>query len=378
MKTILLFIDWFEPGYKAGGPIRSCVNFVRGMQKEYRIYVFTSDRDLGASAPYHDVEIDQWFESDDRVSLFYCSPGRLGWPTIRRQLQTIRPDFIYLNSMFSTKFTIYPLLINHLRRNPAKVVLAPRGMLKSTAVQFKPLKKNIFLKGWRWLGLHRQIHFHVSDPTEAEDTRRYFGTRVKVSEIPNFPSVFPGRSQPPEKQPGKLSIIFVGRIHPIKNLDYLLTALNGLPDRIRLTIVGSIEDKPYWEKCQRIMTGLSATTRVVYAGEKPHHEIPPIIGDHHMLALPTQGENFGHAIFEAFALGKPVLISDQTPWRGLEHSRAGWDLPLDRPDLFRQAIRTAASFSQDQYDEWSRSALNFSQDFIAKMNLVNKYRMLFS
>ncbi|HEV9035220.1 MAG TPA: glycosyltransferase family 4 protein [Puia sp.] len=378
MKKILLFIDWFEPGYKAGGPIRSCVNFVRSMHRHYKIYVFTSDRDLGSTDAYPDIPVDRWIAGQDQVELFYCSPENLRWSTIRRELDSIRPDFLYLNSMFSLHFTIYPMLINRRRRNPARVILAPRGMLKSTAVQFRPLKKKIFLKSWRWLGLHRPIHFHASDNTEVNDTHRYFGTRVRVTQIPNFPSIFPERDRPLEKKPGELSIIFVGRVHPIKNLDYLLNALKGLPDCLRLTIIGSLEDKPFWEKCQQIITELPPTTRVVYAGEKPHHELPPIIGEHHIFALPTQGENFGHAIFEAFALGKPVLISDQTPWRNLEKSGVGWDLPLDRPDLFRQAIRTAASFSQNEYDKWSRSARRYSQDYIEKMNLADDYCTLFS
>ena len=33
--------------------------------------------------------------------------------------------------------------------------------------------------------------------------------------------------------------------------------------------------------------------------------------------LPTGGENFGHAIFEALSCGVPALISDRTPWRDL-------------------------------------------------------------
>ena len=42
----MLFSDWYEPGFRAGGPIRSCVNFVQHMQDQYKILVFTSDRDL--------------------------------------------------------------------------------------------------------------------------------------------------------------------------------------------------------------------------------------------------------------------------------------------------------------------------------------------
>ena len=55
--------------------------------------------------------------------------------------------------------------------------------------------------------------------------------------------------------------------------------------------------------------------------------------------FPTLGENYGHVIYEALDSGCPVLISDQTPWRGLSEVGAGWDLPLDKPDLFRQACK---------------------------------------
>ena len=377
-KTIFVLADWYEPGFKAGGPIRSCVNFVRNMSSDYRIYVFTSDRDLGSSAPYPGVPVDQWLNPAENIHLYYCSPGNLKWGTIRRQLELIGPDFIYLNSMFSPKFTIYPLLINRLRKAPAKVVLAPRGMLKDTAIQFKRGKKMLFLSSLRRLGLHRRIHFHVSDETEKQEVGRYFGTDTTVTRVPNFPSLFPDNDDTLEKRPGELSIVFVGRIHPIKNLDYLLSALGDLRFMIRLTIIGSIEDEAFWEKCRKIIDALPSNIRVVFEGERPHHELPPLIGKHHIFSLPTQGENFGHAIFEAMALGKPVLISDQTPWKDLEKMRVGWDLPLNRPELFRRAIGTAAAFSQEEYDTWSDAARRYARDYVSKMNLTESYRLLFS
>ena len=45
--------------------------------------------------------------------------------------------------------------------------------------------------------------------------------------------------------------------------------------------------------------------------------------------MPTTHENFGHAVVEAWAHGRPVLLSDQTPWRGLAELDLGWDLQLD-------------------------------------------------
>ena len=51
MKRLLLLSDWFDPAYKAGGPIRSAVNFVKQMKDDYEIFILTSDRDLNDMKP---------------------------------------------------------------------------------------------------------------------------------------------------------------------------------------------------------------------------------------------------------------------------------------------------------------------------------------
>lgn len=376
-KKIIVFADWYEPGYRAGGPIRSCVNFVRNMRDEYRLYVFTSDRDLGAAAPYPHVMIDEWHLAEGKTWLYYSSPEKLSWRNIREQIKAIDPDLIYLNSMFSGRFTIFPLLICRLNTLKARIVLAPRGMLRESAVRFKPVKKKIFLKSFRWLGFQKNIRFHASDQTEAEDIRRNFGANSEIAMIPNFPGGLAASWEIIDKKAGELSIIFVGRIHPIKNLDYLLEILGTAGAVIRLTIAGSCEDEPFWEKCRQIIAALPATVTVRYAGEIPNNQVAALIAEHHIFMLPTAGENFGHAIFEALALGKPVLISDQTPWKNLEAAGAGWDLPLGKPELFRQAIEKAAALGQEEYADLCRSTRRYVEAFLSGSELKRGYLELF-
>ena len=52
MYTILTITHYFQPGYKAGGPIRSLANFVEWLSGEFEIKIITSDRDLGDTQPY--------------------------------------------------------------------------------------------------------------------------------------------------------------------------------------------------------------------------------------------------------------------------------------------------------------------------------------
>ena len=377
-KTILVFADWFEPGYKAGGPIRSCVHFVHQMKDEYNIYVFTTDRDLNETAPYHNIKTDKWIAYEKGIQVFYCSPQLLTWGHIRDQIKAINPDFIYLNSMYSRYFTIYPLLMRRLGVIISKIILAPRGMLKESAVQFKSGKKKMFLTAFRRMGLHRFIHFHATDKTEVNDVQRYFGEKTQVTMASNFPGMIKDYPGSIVKKKDELSVIFIGRLHPVKNLDFLLRSLQPVKGSIALTIVGNAEDETYVEQCKAIVKGFPPNIQVKFAGEIPNNELGKIITQHHIFALPTQGENFGHAIFEALAAGKPVLISDQTPWRNLAEAKAGWDVSLQQPDQFTAALQRAVLFDQVEYDALSHSAWQYVRQFVQQSELKKAYNNIFS
>ena len=377
-RKIMVFTDWYEPGFKAGGPIRSCVNFAENMQGAYEVFVFTTDRDLNADAPYTGIRVDEWRRNEKGIRVYYCSPAGLTWSTIRRQLRELRPDFIYLNSMFSVRFTLFPLLMSRFSGQDGRVVLSPRGMLKDSAVRFKSRKKKVFLNSFRWLGFSRRVVFLASDETEIKDVRHYFGPAARVVLIPNFPARLSAAPAVLEKKPGEVSLIFVGRIHPIKNPDVLLRVLKEVRATVRLTLVGSLEDKTFWAGCEALIRELPANITIHYAGEIPNDQLPAVTAGHHLFVLPTRGENFGHAIFEALTLGKPVLISDQTPWRDLAPVKAGWDLPLHPPEGFRVAIEQAAAFDQQEYTAWSLGARNFVERYLERLNLKEEYLKLFS
>lgn len=56
MSKVLIFIDWFAPGYKAGGPITSNVNIVEHLSDKLDFYVITSSFDYHATAPYKNIQ----------------------------------------------------------------------------------------------------------------------------------------------------------------------------------------------------------------------------------------------------------------------------------------------------------------------------------
>lgn len=370
-------VDWFAPGFKAGGPIRSCVNFTGNYKDNFELFVLTTDRDLNETQPYPNIEANTWVIYNGNVKVFYASPDWLSLSAIRKLIKSIEPDTIYLNSMYSRYFSVYPLLLKRSGGINSKIVVAPRGMLKQSAIKFKTSKKKFFLKLFRLLGMQRDIYFHCTDETELHDVKKYFGD-VDATLLPNNYA-----SQSPlklaiNKQPGEVKMVFLGRVHPIKNLDFLLKLLVHVKQHVQLSIVGGLEDKPYWDQCRQLIEKLPSNIAVEMLGEQTHEEVEELLLQHHVMILPTKGENFGHAIFEALAGGRLALISDQTPWRNLTQQKAGWDIPLDKPEQFVEAIETAAAMDQETFNEWCTGAWNYCQHFIETSATKEQYLKLFT
>ena len=377
-KKVLILTDWFDPAYKAGGPIRSAVNFVKQMKNDYQIFVLTGDRDLNEIRSLKGIRSNEWIEYVPGVKVFYASVQNLRLNNIKDHISSIAPDIVYLNSMFSKKFTVYPLWLKRSNRISPKIILAPRGMLKPSALDFKKQKKKIFLSFLKWMKIPQLVSFHATDEQERKDIVSQFGNDVKVKMISNFPGSQDELTYPPKKEKGFLKMLFIGRIHPIKGLDFLLQALKQVYQNISLTIVGSPEDISYRNLCKRIISELPKNIQVTFLNEVPHHAINALIRRHHVFCLPTKGENFGHAIFEALAAGRPVIISDQTPWQNLTRYNAGWDLPLTAPWGFTEAIDRCASMSPEEFNEWCEGAWQFCKNYLESSDIKQKYLQLFS
>lgn len=348
------------------------------MQEDYQLLVVTTDRDLGSSVPYDNVQTDTWVTYGTGVKIMYCSPGKLQKATIKGIIKTVNPSCIYLNGMFSRYFTIYPLLISRQLGWPYKIVLQPHGMLKESALQFKAAKKKLFLGLFKLFGFQKHITFQATDETEFKDVIHKLGKEATAVLVPNFPGYIPPYESKIAKISGELKIIFIGRIHPIKNLDFLLNCMSILKGDVSLTVIGNEEDKDFARQCREIVQSLPANITVDFIGERSHHQLPAFMAMHHVFALPTKGENFGYAIFEALAAGLPALISDQTPWVNLSTKKAGWDLPLDKPEQFATALQQAIDFDQEAYQQWSTGAWTYINEKVKETDLKTIYQKLFN
>ncbi|MEM8888146.1 MAG: glycosyltransferase [Bacteroidota bacterium] len=376
-KRILISIDWFAPGYKAGGPIRSCVNFAYGMRDQYDIYIITGDRDFGDYQSYKNIQTNSWIEFDTGIKVYYADPDSLSLSFWRKEISKLNPDFVYLNNLFSTSFCFLPLLARKSSAPHAKWILAPRGMLHAGAIQYKRFKKQLYLSSLKILGLSRNLHFQATDEQEQKDIDKYFHPKTPIQIIENLPHSKLRERVARKKDKGFLKAIFFSRISPKKNLDFFLEILRGTRARLDLDIIGPIEDAQYWEHCQKLASELEENLNMEYLGVFPHEEVMNQLENYHLFVLPTHGENFGHAIFEAILSACPVLISDQTPWRNLESKKVGWDIPLSDTDKYKEVIEDLTLMDQEHWDSWSESSWLYGKTYLEHSKTKERYKHLF-
>jgi glycosyltransferase involved in cell wall biosynthesis len=377
-KKLFILTDWFAPGYKAGGPIQSCVNLVFALKKSYEIYVYTSDTDHGEKEPYKSLEANKWIENlDPDVHVYYANHKTSSLTQMKNQINHVKPDYIYLNHMFSPRYVLYPLWLKYTGFVKCEVVLCPRGALFQSALSVKSYKKKPFLILFKWMGMHQKIQFHATNTSEKEAIESFF-PKSSIIVANNLPVTKQNQLTVTEKKTGVLKIIFVARIHPIKNLLFLLQCLQQVKSEVRLTIVGPIEDEGYWQQCEMLVKKLPNNISVVSVGAKENSELDAILLQHHLFVLPTKGENFGHSIFESFNAGRPVLISDQTPWQNLQSEQVGWSLPLTEPDKFSNAIEEAAQWDQNTFNHYCEASWNYAKSFTSNPQLISPYYQLFS
>jgi glycosyltransferase involved in cell wall biosynthesis len=377
--TIFLCCDWYLPGYKAGGPIQACHNIVETLKDRYQFFIFTADRDLGDKVPYHTVPSDQWVSDDPHVKIWYASPSFVTKKNLWKLLREVRPDIVYFNSMYSYKFTLLPLWLLLSTHFCGKIILAPRGMLHSGALQQKMFKKNIFLRVFKVSGWHKRIYFQATDDQELQDILFYFGKSARATLVSDIPNLYDKPWQGIKKVAGELKCVFISRIEPKKNLLFFLESLKALDHalRVSLDIFGAEDSAAYSDSCRSLAAGLGKNIQVQFLGPLPNQQVYPTLLQYHIFVLTTLGENFGYAIMEALSAGRPVLISDQTPWRGLKEKKRGWDLPLARPELFEKAVQDAVAFDQAQFDQWSQNAWQYAHDYGQNLNLAEAYHKLF-
>lgn len=370
-RKILIFIDWFYPAYKAGGPVKSVFNLVSQLKEAYEFQIITSNQDVDGELL--NVPVNEWTVFQG-VKVIYLTKDHQNRKQYAQLFEKVQPELIYYNSLFSFRFTILPYLL--FKSKKIIQMIAPRGMLGEGALTIKPYKKKIFLGIAKKFIFEKQLtRWHATSEQEAKELKSAFGSKLHIRIAKNLSSDISPRSNK-SKQTGELKLVFVSRIAEKKNLFFILKLLTSLEKdkHIHLSIYGPIEDHPYWNKCEPI---IKENPNISYKGVLKPEEISETLQQYHFYILPTLHENYGHAIAEAILSGVPVILSQQTPWRGLQAAGIGADMELNLQEDWLNYLHTALAMNQAEYESMVQSCFSYAKEHILNAQTIEDSKRLF-
>jgi glycosyltransferase involved in cell wall biosynthesis len=377
---ILALNDYYLPGFKAGGPIRSLANIVERLGEEFEFSIVTRDRDLSDTEPYPSLSPAARWQRVRNAQVYYRSPSEGSFGAMRRILGSVAHDVMYLNSFFSYQFAILPLILRRcglVAHRP--VVIAPRGEFSPGALALKSATKRAFIIAARQARLHERVLWQASSDLEGDDIRRWFGPSAAIHVAPNIPAggEMTSLTRSEAKRPGELKVAFFSRIAEKKNLLGALDLLSRMTGTVTCDIYGTITERDYWQRCEAALAELPSNVRAEYRGPLRNEEVRRVLCDYDVLLFPTFGENFGHVILEALSAGCPVLTSDQTPWRHLTQCSAGWSFPLSNLDEFVTTLHGIMAMDDREHARWRAGAQRVAEEYRVAPEIVAQNRSLF-
>jgi glycosyltransferase involved in cell wall biosynthesis len=322
MKRIACVIDTISRN--AGGLSSSVRGLMRTMQQQGDAMRFFSVADQYS----HE---DAWTEFD--CFMAQCrGPRKFGYaPTMDLALELYDPDIVHCHGLwtYSTQAAI------NWRRNTGKpVIIHPHGMLDPWALKHNQWKKFLARMFYERRNLTNASCIRALCVSEMESIRA-LGLKTPVCVIPNAIDLpGPAKDDVGVIHPGRKLLLYLGRLHPKKGINLLIEAWAQMQQEASfaewtLVIAGwdqvGHEDALKrqaskaglaWTDLQtlpdsetRLQTGLEHPPPLVFTG--------PVFGKNkerlyracEAFALPSYSEGLPMVVLEAWAYGKPVIMT---------------------------------------------------------------------
>ena len=326
-----------------GGPSKSVLGLASALSKR------GDDVELLATDPQ-----TAWERDDGRLKI---RSYRRDWPQLfcsstgmRLRLGSIEADIVHHHSIWLR--TLH-YANRAARRLSTPLVVSPRGMMDPWAWQHNSRRK-AFARALVHPGAFEAVDgWHATSEAEAGSIAD-LGFRQPVCVAPNgvlvptpdelssarqhWTGILPSAGTRPVA-------LFYSRLHQKKRLlETIDLWLDVAPKEWLLLIVGIPEDyTPLMIESYVQRVGQSGRVRCFDGAD---HPAPYAVAS--LFILASHGENFGLAIAEALASGVPALVTNTTPWLGLNRNGAGWCLPWKE---FGSAIQSATAETAEKLSQ---------------------------
>lgn len=254
-------------------------------------------------------------------------------------------DVVHLHGMWRP---IFHKAVGMAKKAGIPIVWSSHGTLSPVAMAHKRWKKLVPWYLYQKKDLESAAVMHATVEQEAEWIRN-LGFKQPIVIAPLGTKLPRKALEPKFRGVARKTLLFVGRIHPIKALGQLIEAfVKASVDDWKLRIVGpdEIGYKAELEKLAEQLKVQGLKFKVEFAGPKFGAELEAEYENCDCLALVSHTENFGATVVDAMAHGKPVITSTKTPWKEVADLGCGWWVDNDIETLaatLRSTLNTPTS-----------------------------------
>ena len=311
---LLHVVPTYVQAWKHGGPIRSVHGLCKALAaRGHEVTVFTTDVDTGGAVPVGEAValdgVEVWYFPVTTPRRLYRSPA-MGEALRRRMAEW---DAVHLHSVFLWPTSAAARVAE---RAGVPYLVAPRGMLVADLLRRRGRwRKAAWLRLVERRTLSRAAGLHVTAELEAAEAQKLGLPLPPVFVVPNGiePEPVPADAALAAPVRGLLDggpfLLYIGRLSWKKGLDRLIPALGHVPGAV-LAVAGNDEEgiRPRLEALAR-EAGVAG--RVVFLGPVDGADKAALLHGCAALALSSYSENFGNAVLEAMAAGRPVVVTPE-------------------------------------------------------------------
>ena len=275
-----------------------------------------------------------------------------------------------------------------LRNGPVPFVVGPVSGGLPWATGFTQLARQKQQAGY-WISNLRALAGYVpfARSTYADATAIIAGSSHTYGELAKYrkkmffmpteigvePAFFDGLTRSNSLPDGKLRLIFVGRLIPLKACDI---ALRGAMPLLRsgeahFTIVG---DGPERQRLDELVQSLGIGDAVSFTGWLPHPEVLRRLQDADVMVFPSLREIGGGVVFEALAAGAVPVVADFGGPGDLITPDTGCKMPLvgeeDLVSRLESVLRDLAS-DRTRLDTLRRQGMAYAREHLTWEHKAN-------
>jgi glycosyltransferase involved in cell wall biosynthesis len=332
---ICLVSSSFYPATFYGGPISATWDLSKKLaEKGIEVYVSTTNANGSKKL---DVECNKYLKKEENLFVKYYNEQIINkfslsflfgiWSDIKKS------DIVYIQYLFHYS-VLFSLLFSVIQKK--KILVCPRGSFSVFTLNNKlPFIKLLWLNFFIQPMVNKIIWQASSYLEEMDILNKFPNADVEIIndgiDYESFQnSLTVSRKELLNKFTeitcNDVSNIFfsMGRLHKIKGFDVLIDAFNLFLEKdkyAKLIIAGG--DDGVGEQLKNQIKKLNLSSSVFLIGAVNFENKKLLLNNCDYFTLASEFESFGIVIAEALSCGKPVVVSNKTPWKDIQINNCG-------------------------------------------------------